>query len=67
MGHDHRMNRVHTGHLNESNIGPDAECDYCGQNDPGVKYSIHQPYAHEPASVVCEDCMEERPWKYGND
>lgn len=39
------------------------ECDYCGQSDPDVAYTIRKPYEHEPASVVCEDCMEEQPWK----
>jgi hypothetical protein len=61
------MNRVHTGHLNESVGEQDVECDYCGQNDPNVNYTERKPYKHEPSSIVCEDCMEERPWKYGND
>lgn len=39
------------------------ECDYCGQNDPEVNYTVRKPYEHEPATTVCEDCMEERPWK----
>ena len=39
------------------------ECDYCGQNDPEVNYTVRKPYEHEPATTVCDDCMEEQPWK----
>lgn len=46
----------------ENNRTPD-ECLYCGQDDPGVNYTWHQPYSSEPGAWVCPDCMEERPWK----
>lgn len=41
----------------------EPECHYCGQSDEEAVYIIHKPYEFEPASIVCEDCMEARPWK----
>lgn len=39
------------------------ECHYCGQNDPDVTYTPVVFGPGEPSSLVCEDCMEEKPWK----
>lgn len=41
----------------------EQECHYCGQSDPDLRYTVRKPYEFEPASIVCEDCMEVRPWK----
>lgn len=41
----------------------EQECAYCGQSDGDMTYTIHKPYDSEPASVVCDDCMDEQPWK----
>lgn len=38
-------------------------CDYCGQDDPEVEMTLLTFGPNEPATVVCPDCMEERPWK----
>ena len=41
----------------------DAECTWCGQDDPESYYIWRQPYDFEPGSWCCVECWEERPWK----
>lgn len=40
-----------------------TECDYCGQSDEEVTYTLLTFSPSEPSTLVCEDCMEEKPWK----
>lgn len=44
-------------------MGGPEECDYCGQSDPEVKYTLLTFSPNEPCALACEDCMEEQPWK----
>lgn len=49
--------------INMSKNLEEQECHYCGQSDSECDYTVRKPYEFEPAMLVCEDCMEEQPWK----
>lgn len=47
----------------EDNEMDTYECDYCGQSDPEMNYTVSKSYPNEPERIVCDDCMDEQPWK----